>query len=99
MTNLSNFSPNPDFRCPKCGGTDFYYGSRLITTGKNLYGMTRQENIQVPCCRGDDEVMINSKAHLPASMGGNRPDGGGFTGALIAIAIGAGIAWVITQFL
>jgi hypothetical protein len=99
MSNLSNFSRNPDFSCPKCGGTDFYYGSRLITTGQNALGMTRQENIQVPCCRGDDEVMINSKAHLPASMGGNQPDGGGVIGAIIAIAIGLGVAWVIIQFL
>jgi hypothetical protein len=99
MSNLSNFNPNPDYKCPKCGGLDFYFGSRLTTTGQNALGMTRQENIQVPCCRNDDEVMINTKAHLPMSMGGNKPDGGGFFGMLVAIAIGAGIAWVIIQFL
>jgi hypothetical protein len=99
MSNLSNFNPNPDYKCPKCGGLDFYFGSRLTTTGQNALGMTRQENIQVPCCRNDDEVMINTKAHLPMSMGGNKPDGGGFFGMLVAIAIGAGIAWVINQFL
>jgi hypothetical protein len=99
MSNLSNFNPNPDYKCPKCGGLYFYFGSRLTTTGQNALGMTRQENIQVPCCRNDDEVMINTKAHLPMSMGGNKPDGGGFFGMLVAIAIGAGIAWVIIQFL